>query len=522
MNSKLRATTGLSVRSTQGGAPLILYDQLGQGRSQVSFDPDAAAYWIESSSNTLWLSASVAEPAYAAVGLVGGSTADDGNLETEVTLDQLGETTLEVRVTAGDLTTRTYTIVATLLAKQCSPECTTAVAEDRATCDGITGECTCKAGWKGANCDADCPGDCNGVHGTCALQTNKTCICEPTYSGRGCTNRVCPACLNNATCTEAYTCSCADGFKGALCETKTCQTAVVDTPCSGHGTCNTLSAECKCAKGWVGGDCNTKKLHIKNCVAVQVWFGIEGPASNNLSAPVYDPNFDLADPAAQKWLHHVCTRARARKDLVVRSDWPCWVESFKDSVAELGMTFPIPRPLMSTAVDILYDNSNFKTLYNRQIGTAGTDYGGQMLYTYVSMRIELDNRRGNVGNLELLEHQARWQKFMLEMNADAPSSMKGGVVTSTTWTAADTEQGLIDSTLQTWAISNGGVLLVILLFTQNLLISTYAMLTIVLIVISLMGFLFAIVGFEFGAIEAVGVTIFVGMSVDYCLHVAHG
>lgn len=37
-----------------------------------------------------------------------------------------------------------------------------------------------------------------------------------------------------------------------------------------------------------------------------------------------------------------------------------------------------------------------------------------------------------------------------------------------------------------------------------------------------MGFLFAIVGFEFGAIEAVGVTIFVGMSVDYCLHVAHG
>merc|ERR1712216_849254 len=190
--------------------------------------------------------------------------------------------------------------------------------------------------------------------------------------------------------------------------------------------------------------------------------------------------------------------------------------------AELGMTFPIPRPLMSTAVDILYDNSNFKTLYNRQIGTAGTDYGGQMLYTYVSMRIELDNRRGNVGNLELLEHQARWQKFMLEMNADAPSSMKGGVVTSTTWTAADTEQGLIDSTLQTWAISNGGVLLVILLFTQNLLISTYAMLTIVLIVISLLGFLFAIVGFEFGAIEAVGVTIFVGMSVDYCLHVAHG
>ena len=61
------------------------------------------------------------------------------------------------------------------------------------------------------------------------------------------------------------------------------------------------------------------------------------------------------------------------------------------------------------------------------------------------------------------------------------------------------------------------MLAIILLFTQNLLISLYTMLTIVLIVITLMGFLFAVAGFTFGAIEAVGVTIFVGMSVDYCL-----
>ena len=37
-----------------------------------------------------------------------------------------------------------------------------------------------------------------------------------------------------------------------------------------------------------------------------------------------------------------------------------------------------------------------------------------------------------------------------------------------------------------------------------------------------MGFLFAVMGYTFGAIEAVGVTIFVGMSVDYALHMAHG
>merc|ERR1711924_324696 len=65
---------------------------------------------------------------------------------------------------------------------------------------------------------------------------------------------------------------------------------------------------------------------------------------------------------------------------------------------------------------------------------------------------------------------------------------------SESFTAADTEMGLISSTLQTWALSNGAVLAIILLFTQNLLISLYTMLTIVLIVITLMGYLFAVAG----------------------------
>ena len=38
----------------------------------------------------------------------------------------------------------------------------------------------------------------------------------------------------------------------------------------------------------------------------------------------------------------------------------------------------------------------------------------------------------------------------------------------------------------------------------------------------LFGFLFGVMGYEFGAIEAVGAVIFVGMSVDYFLHMAHG
>lgn len=46
---------------------------------------------------------------------------------------------------------------------------------------------------------------------------------------------------------------------------------------------------------------------------------------------------------------------------------------------------------------------------------------------------------------------------------------------------------------------------------------------ILLIVISLLGTLLGpVFNYTFGAIEAVGVTVFIGMSVDYALHIAHG
>merc|ERR1712072_846866 len=78
------------------------------------------------------------------------------------------------------------------------------------------------------------------------------------------------------------------------------------------------------------------------------------------------------------------------------------------------------------------------------------------------------------------------------------------------------------STVESFLISNGICLGAVLIFTGDLAISLYTMFAIMMIVVTLLGFLFGIMGFTFGAIEAVGVTIFVGMSVDYCLHLAHG
>jgi len=93
---------------------------------------------------------------------------------------------------------------------------------------------------------------------------------------------------------------------------------------------------------------------------------------------------------------------------------------------------------------------------------------------------------------------------------------------SSAFTRMDTELKIVRSTLDSWILSNIICLISVLLFTQNILISIYTMLAIFLIVASLMGVIFGIAQYPFGAIEAVGITIFVGLSVDYCLHTAHG
>merc|ERR1711871_256784 len=93
---------------------------------------------------------------------------------------------------------------------------------------------------------------------------------------------------------------------------------------------------------------------------------------------------------------------------------------------------------------------------------------------------------------------------------------------SSTFTKMDTELGIISSTVVSFLASNFICFLCVVIFTGDMVISFITMMVIVLIVITLLGFLFAGMGYTFGAIEAIGVTIFVGMSVDYALHMAHG
>ena len=120
-----------------------------------------------------------------------------------------------------------------------------------------------------------------------------------------------------------------------------------------------------------------------------------------------------------------------------------------------------------------------------------------------------------------------WDQFVAERNAAADgydfgdSSPPIVAQSSTGWVRLFMELEAVRGAVEAWVISNGCAFLGIFLFTQNILVALYTTVSIMGIVVVLAGYMVMYEKWEFGAIEAISITIFVGFSVDYCLHLAH-
>ena len=103
---------------------------------------------------------------------------------------------------------------------------------------------------------------CGGSsRGTCVLGT---CVCEPGWSGDGCTKQACePACHPDrgqcvSSASGATSCQCLSGWGGADCTELNCPT-YGGASCASHGTCVISPADgsrvCQCEPGWGGSAC---------------------------------------------------------------------------------------------------------------------------------------------------------------------------------------------------------------------------------------------------------------------------
>ncbi|CAK8993660.1 unnamed protein product [Durusdinium trenchii] len=242
----------------------------------------------------------------------------------------------------------------------------------------------------------------------------------------------------------------------------------------------------------------------------------------------------------------------------VRDELPCWIEGpaermsvrfdgfgtsrngFETFVNAVGGMFPavwtehglVEDPDLASqalqATGLYAPGSGEEVLWAlRDVVTDGVDYGGRLYFTMVRLKINVaQNANTTYRPLGPQEAPLRWRG--LERHARAVERLGAAAERGSTFQGRSDAHGLgdvdpdvVQSTLLAFSASISVSLLAVAVFSQNVVIAIYVCMNILLVIGVLSGFLLNVMGYEFGVVEAIGATIFVGLSVDYCLHLAH-
>ena len=87
------------------------------------------------------------------------------------------------------------------------------------------------------------------------------------------------------------------------------------------------------------------------------------------------------------------------------------------------------------------------------------------------------------------------------------------------WALMASEDGFLNSTLTSLYIAFGLCFIILLLSTQNLLVSFIALFC-VAIVVTTIGYIIVELNWQLGISESLGVVTAIGLAVDYCVHLA--
>jgi predicted RND superfamily exporter protein len=223
--------------------------------------------------------------------------------------------------------------------------------------------------------------------------------------------------------------------------------------------------------------------------------------------------FDLSTPDTQQWLLDVVLAVKKDDALNVVKDEPTWVEMLHEFAMKQEGGFPVADALLMSYIEILKSRDTiFNDLVKDEIGTLLPGLAGETFFTSVTFQSE------ESASLTTL---AKWTTFADHMNKLSPPGVSPMVAQSDLfWNEARAAE-TIDATVNTWLIANGLCSLIILFFTLNFLLCFMVMATIMLMFFCISGLLFAIFDLPLGPVQALGVSVFIGLSANYSLHVVH-
>jgi hypothetical protein len=237
---------------------------------------------------------------------------------------------------------------------------------------------------------------------------------------------------------------------------------------------------------------------------------------SDLGTPEWDNRFDFALVSAQEAYEHICTVAVTRRSELMTRKQMCFVNDFRIFLKSRGEPgYPLPGDDIHKFLK-LFIGSGYGKDYRDHVGF--TADGSRVRWLKAKFYTDLPR---DMPASDAWKWLTNWDTFIEEQNDRFKGSGTGKMFhTSSLWVRAETEERLIQSTLFCAAFSVLFALVAVTLFLGNVALAVYLILGIICVIICLAGIMFGIMGWKFGAVEAVGLIVFVGFSVDYSLHMA--
>ncbi|XP_071259392.1 protein dispatched homolog 3-like isoform X1 [Salvelinus alpinus] len=226
----------------------------------------------------------------------------------------------------------------------------------------------------------------------------------------------------------------------------------------------------------------------------------------DMGSVILDPNFDIFQEIGH--LCHICKVISANKQLVKPGGAQCLPSGNK-----LSFILPLLHPDCHSLPE--------PNLLPGQLshGAVGT-HGGRV--RWLSMAFESTTYKGK-SSFQTRSDFLQWETFLQEQLSALPesSALRRGFQTCEHWKQIFMEIIGVESALCSLLLSLAICVAAVSVFTAHMLLLLPILLTIMGVICLVVAIMYWL-GWELGAVEAISLSILVGSSVDYCLHLVEG
>lgn len=290
-------------------------------------------------------------------------------------------------------------------------------------------------------------------------------------------------------------------------------------------TCDRLTTEPCSLKGCLGDTLVFPLEADEICSATDVFspqaqcFSTAADACTQTSSQTDQATCEAA--GACKWAGDECTKRNVWKD------GKCWMQQFKDWCGSSGFqggTGSTVAPtgectgagFLTNLVTFREETDPLGGAYTKSVGIVD----GALKYAQITVRSTLQEFQPNAVTEPVFD---AFETLCESLQASAPASIgkkimhSGGIF----WTWTFTEKQLVTNVFTGFAICFPSAYIVLLIATRNLSIATIAIVAVMGIVASVLGFCHWAMGWGLGIAESIAAVIVIGFSVDYVVHLSH-